>query len=107
MKKIVTDVISTVLGAALAFNAYAERCRYGDVNCDKKINSADALEVLKHSTGIISLSSDQKTAADVNGDGKVNSTDALLILNYSVKNIDSFPVEEGGDPDIDHGVIDD
>lgn len=107
MKRIVTAVISTVLGAALAFNALAAWCGYGDVNCDNKVNSGDALIVLQCSTDIISLSSDQKMAADVNGDGKVNSTDALLILNYSVKNIDSFPVEEGGDPDIDHGVIDD
>ena len=107
MKKIITVVFSVSLCVVLAFNAFAAWCGYGDVNCDKKINSADALEVLKHSTGIISLSSDQKTAADVNGDGKINSLDALMILNFSVGNIDVFPVEEGGDPDIDHGVIDD
>lgn len=107
MKKILTAVISAAICAALAFNTFAAWYGYGDVNGDQKVNSSDALAVLKGSTGIIKLSSAQKTAADVNGDGNVNSSDALMILKYAVGSIDTFPVEEGGDPDIDHGVIDD
>lgn len=107
MKKILTAVISAAICAAFALNTFAVSYSYGDVNGDGKVNSSDALAVLRSSTGIITLSSAQKTAADVNGDGKVNSSDALMILNYAVGNIDTFPVEEGGDPDIDHGVIDD
>lgn len=57
----------------------------GDVNSDKKVNSQDALMVLQHSVGIITLSSEQKKAADMNSDKKINSSDALLILKKATK----------------------
>lgn len=56
----------------------------GDVNGDRKINSADALMVLQYSTKLIEFNSTQKSAADVNGDKQINSSDALEILKYSI-----------------------
>ena len=41
----------------------------------------------------------------MNNDDNVNSSDALLVLGRAVGLIDIFPVEEGEDPDIDHGFI--
>lgn len=52
----------------------------GDVNLDSKVNSTDALLVLRYSGGMEKLSMQQQKAADVNCDGEVNSTDALCIL---------------------------
>ena len=56
----------------------------GDVNGDGNINAKDALEVLKHSVGKITLTADQQVAADVNKDNKIDAKDALEILKYSV-----------------------
>ena len=56
----------------------------GDVNGDNKVNSADALKILKYCVGTENLSQDETKAADVNGDGKINSADALKILKYCV-----------------------
>lgn len=56
----------------------------GDPNSDSKVNSADALMILKASVRQITLTSNQTKAADINKDGKVNSQDALIALNISV-----------------------
>ncbi len=55
----------------------------GDIDSDGKVNSSDALLVLKASTGSLTLTSNQKNAADFNGDGNANSLDALVILRVS------------------------
>lgn len=58
----------------------------GDANGDGKINSVDALQILKYSVGTLNLNEASVKAVDVNKDGKVNSADALLILKYNVGN---------------------
>ena len=64
---------------------------WGDVNGDGKVNSTDAVLILRYAA---QLGVDIDTAAaDVNGDGKINSTDAVLILRYAVQLITKFPVE--------------
>lgn len=52
----------------------------GDVSYDEKINSTDALLVLRASTEIQRLNVGESAAADTNRDSTVNSTDALIIL---------------------------
>lgn len=62
----------------------------GDINNDYKINSLDALLVLQHSVGSITLTDAEKKAADVTKDGSINSSDALQILQYAVGKLDSL-----------------
>lgn len=57
--------------------------RLGDVDGDTIVNSSDALLILQHSTGLITLSEAQLVKADVDADSVVNSSDSLLILQYS------------------------
>ena len=62
----------------------------GDVNGDGKINTADAVVVLKYAAGMISLDNNQLVAGDTNHDGKVNTADAVLILKYAAGMITAF-----------------
>ena len=55
----------------------------GDTSGDGKVNSTDALSVLKHSAGLKKLSGSFLEAADVYGNNKVNSSNALQILKCS------------------------
>lgn len=66
---------------------------YGDVNADGKINSADALIVLKVSAKMQEAKESEFKAGDVDGKGDLNATDALYILKYAARMIDKFPVE--------------
>lgn len=67
----------------------------GDVNGDGKVNSEDALNILKCEVGLIKLDDDIKKVADVNADGKINSEDALDVLKREVGLIDKFKAEAG------------
>ena len=67
----------------------------GDVNGDTKINTSDALTVLKYVATLIDLDDNAKKLADVNGDTKVNTSDALDILKYVATLIDHFGAEAG------------
>ena len=64
---------------------------WGDVNGDGKVNSTDAVLILRYAAQL-GVDIDM-AAADVNGDGKINSTDAVLILRYAAQLITKFPVE--------------
>lgn len=55
----------------------------GDVNCDGKINSSDAVLVLKYAVGFEDEDFNVRFA-DMNCDGNVNSSDAVDILKYAV-----------------------
>ncbi len=95
---------------SFSFSSYAKWSGYGDINCDGKVNSSDALIALTVSAGMKTLNGDEKKAADVDGNGKINSSDALYILNYSVGSIKKFPVDKGeddstgGKPDMGHDI---
>lgn len=52
----------------------------GDINGDKKIDEEDALLILKHDSGISSLTKEQEKRADLNNDGVVDASDAVIIL---------------------------
>lgn len=65
----------------------------GDVNEDQKINSADALMVLRYAVKLVTLTDNQKAAGNVThkaNNDSINSADALKILRYVVKLIPSF-----------------
>ena len=55
----------------------------GDVDGNKAVNSADALDILKHATGSKKLDAKKEELGDYNGDGKVNSFDALTVLQVA------------------------
>lgn len=54
-----------------------------DVNGDGKVDSADAILVMKCDAGLLSLSNDEIKRADLNGDGKIDSCDAVYILRIA------------------------
>ncbi len=60
---------------------------YGDVNGDGEVTVADALMVLQHSVGKITLDESVLVNADVDGEEGIAVTDALAILQASVGKI--------------------
>ncbi|HRY33509.1 MAG TPA: FISUMP domain-containing protein [Bacteroidales bacterium] len=58
------------------------------------INAVDALEVLKHFVGMVTLEGLPLIAADVNLSASVNSVDALLVQKKFVELIPSFPAAD-------------
>lgn len=62
----------------------------GDVNQDKKVNSLDAVEILKYVAKKKTLTDIQLLAADTTRDNKVNSLDAVKILKYVAKKINEI-----------------
>lgn len=80
MKKIIALSLALVMALSMCIGASATIV--GDANKDGKINSVDALEVLRYAVG--SETSISPRLADMNADGKTNSTDALLILQVAV-----------------------
>ena len=81
-----------VFGTGNEFTVVNEKGSYtykivvrGDNNGDGKINSTDALAVLKHSVqSAVMEDSSKLNASDLDRDGKINSSDALAILQISV-----------------------
>ncbi len=67
----------------------ATTVKRGDANGDGRINSEDALEILKYDVKL-KLDKFIEAAADANKDGKVNSEDALEVLKYDVKLVDTL-----------------
>ncbi|HOZ54627.1 MAG TPA: SH3 domain-containing protein [Clostridia bacterium] len=56
----------------------------GDTNGDGVVNTIDALRVLKHDVGKISITGDLLKSCDINSDGSVNTIDALRLLKFDV-----------------------
>ena len=56
----------------------------GDVNADGVVGFGDAILVLKHAVGLVSLSDAQRISGDVNSDGSTDLGDAILILRFDV-----------------------
>lgn len=65
----------------------------GDVNSDGRINSTDAILVLRYAVGNVELTEAQLLAAEVNGKTGINSGDAILILQRAVDDTVKFPAE--------------
>lgn len=56
----------------------------GDADGDGFVNAADALTVLRHVMGLLTIDADRLWLMDVNHDGAVNAIDALVILRKSM-----------------------
>ncbi len=84
----VTITVENAGGRSLVFATKAVIKR-GDANGDGRVNSEDALEILKYD---VKLKQDVfiGAAADANKDGKINSEDALEVLKYDVKLVDTL-----------------
>lgn len=88
-----TTLYATFCGAWAPFDvtfATSDPYKLGDATKDGQINSHDALVILQHSTGIITLDYSAARLADVTKDNQINSYDALMVLQYSVGLIKSF-----------------
>lgn len=86
MKKCLLALVSFIVIFSVVFcNVFVTHASnlIGDVNGDGKVNSTDALIVLKYSVGL-SVNAKDITLGDLNHDNKVNSADALIILKISV-----------------------
>ena len=62
----------------------------GDVTGDNKVNTGDAVAILKYAAEMISFDETQLKAADVTGDDKVNTGDAVAVLKYAAGIITEF-----------------
>lgn len=66
--------------AAKAFTVGKSAVEIGNVNGDNAIDPADAVLVVQHFGGVITLTDDQYTAANANGDNAVDPADAVCIV---------------------------
>lgn len=57
-----------------------ESIKYGDINGNGKIDSADAVAIKKYLAGYSDTINEK--AADVTGDGKIDVNDAIRLLKY-------------------------
>ena len=84
MKKVITKItavaLALIVAASLFTSAFA--ALRGDVDLNGKVNSLDALRILRYSVKIDTEINEK--IADVNGDGKINSLDALGVLRINV-----------------------
>ena len=80
----------TATCAVTVIESGAPSVTVGDCNGDGKINTSDAVIILKFAAGMVGLDANQQTAADTNHDGKVNTSDAVLILKYAAGMITAF-----------------
>lgn len=86
-----TAMKKTTLYYSTGGNYDVKQYTLGDVDDNGEITPADALEVLKHAVGKITLTGNPYLAANVvKSDGDVTVMDALEILKYSVGKITSF-----------------
>ena len=81
MKKVFSALLVLAILCTSTVMAFAATA--GDVNSDGKVNSTDALAILKYAVGTTPSKFDS-SVADMNADGKINSTDALKVLQITV-----------------------
>jgi len=88
-----TEDILAGTGGNLTLNNTAPAVLYGDADGSGKVDYLDAMTVLQHSVGLITLEGDLLAACDVDGSGKVDYLDAMTILQKAVGLVELFPVE--------------
>lgn len=88
-----TDSVILIAGAAdglLKAAVIEGKYVLGDVNDDGYVNADDALQILRHAAGYITLGEEAALAANTHKDGYINADDALMILRYAAGFIGSF-----------------
>lgn len=90
IKRLTAVVLAVIITASLFTSAFA--VLRGDVDLNGKINSLDALRILRYNVQL-DTEIDEKIA-DINGDGKINSLDALGVLRVSVGLDEESEVED-------------
>ena len=84
MKKIFALFIVLALVCSCVISVYA--FTYGDVNCDSKINTKDAVLIAQYlAKWKVNITSEGLEAADVRKDGVINAKDAVLLAQYLAK----------------------
>ena len=71
-----------------------------DLNGDGKVNTGDAVVILRYVAELVQLNDEQLAAGDINADGTINVGDAVLVLRHTVGLIEipGIPVvDDGGD----------
>ena len=72
----------------------AEKCRYGDVNHDGRINVTDAVMVMKHRANALTEGDTFcERCANVDGREAINVSDAVLIMKKRANSDMIFPIE--------------
>ena len=56
----------------------------GDLDNDGEVTAVDAMRILQHASGFITLVGDELIAADVDGDGFVTAADAVLAVRITI-----------------------
>ncbi|MCH7604443.1 hypothetical protein IID24_00375, partial [Patescibacteria group bacterium] len=90
-----TYILEFITGTRSSFPACEKTppcASYGDVNNNGIVNLRDVDLILKHITGIISLTAEQQKRADVNGDGVANIFDIIAIRQYAGGTSTTFSV---------------
>ena len=86
-----SDDAKNIRGDRLIFALYTPNgLSIGDANTDGTINTSDAVQILKASAGMLTLTDAQRMCADTNRDGVVNTSDAVQILRYAAGMITEF-----------------
>lgn len=55
-----------------------------DINNDSKVDTNDAILILRYTIGLQKLTDTQKNISDVNKDGKIDTNDAIKVLRYTI-----------------------
>ena len=76
--------LDAALEAFLAALGLSDEYAQGDANMDGKLDSADALLIMRHVMGLIELDEAALALCDMNGDGVVALDDALLVLRAAM-----------------------
>ena len=89
----ITEAGAVSEALTIVTDAQEQSIRYGDANCDGKVNASDASYILRSLVGLDSLSAQGYKNANVDGQSGVSAADASCILRYLVGLLPSLPAE--------------
>ena len=88
--KILAILMITLIICTIPMTVFAATDMRADMNSDGKVNSADAIYLLRHT--IMSDKYPIANAGDMNGDGRINSADAIYLLRHTIMP-DKYPIK--------------